>query len=169
MTRYRALDRSQLLPGERRVLRLGGREVALFNIDGTLHAIDNTCPHRWGPLGEGMLEGAVISCPWHGWRFDVRTGEGVSHRGLCVARYVVEVSGDDVLVEVPDSDAVPLLVAGSMEMDDSFEDMDALDEDDEDDDDEDDDEGAAADGSDDGGAAGGDATGGAATGGSPAR
>ena len=48
--------------------------LALFNIDGTIYALDNTCPHAGGPLGEGTLSGNQIACPWHGWKFDVPTG-----------------------------------------------------------------------------------------------
>ena len=49
--------------------------IALFNVDGDILALDNTCPHAGGPLGEGSLEGEVVECPWHGWEFNVRTGQ----------------------------------------------------------------------------------------------
>ncbi len=52
----------------------GDRMVAIANVDGTLHAIDGLCPHQGGPLGTGSLCGAVLTCPWHGWPFDVTTG-----------------------------------------------------------------------------------------------
>jgi nitrite reductase (NADH) small subunit len=52
-----------------------GREIALFNIQGQICALENICPHMGGPLGEGDLEGCVVTCPWHGWEFDVRSGE----------------------------------------------------------------------------------------------
>ncbi|MCY3727734.1 MAG: Rieske (2Fe-2S) protein [Nitrospira sp.] len=48
--------------------------VALFNVDGKILALNNTCPHAGGPLGEGTLDGEVVECPWHGWEFNVRTG-----------------------------------------------------------------------------------------------
>lgn len=51
-----------------------GREIALFNVQGKIYALDNACPHMGGPLGEGELEGCVVTCPWHGWQFDVKTG-----------------------------------------------------------------------------------------------
>ena len=51
------------------------RGVALFNVDGEILAMDNTCPHAGGPLGEGTLTGDVVECPWHGWEFNVRTGQ----------------------------------------------------------------------------------------------
>jgi nitrite reductase (NADH) small subunit len=51
-----------------------GREIALFNVDGKIYALDNSCPHMGGPLGEGELKGCIVTCPWHGWQFDVKTG-----------------------------------------------------------------------------------------------
>lgn len=50
------------------------RIVALFNVDGIMYALDGVCPHQGGPLGRGCLEGAIVTCPWHGWQFDVRSG-----------------------------------------------------------------------------------------------
>ena len=63
---------AQVAPGTGMVATVNDKEVALFNIDGTFHAIDNVCKHRGGPLGEGELEGDTVTCPWHGWQFDVR-------------------------------------------------------------------------------------------------
>ena len=63
-----------LKPGSCHSVELRDVGLALFNIDGTIYALDNTCPHAGGPLGEGTLEGNLISCPWHGWKFDVPTG-----------------------------------------------------------------------------------------------
>ena len=53
--------------------------VALFNVDGEILALDNTCPHAGGPLGEGTLDGEVVECPWHGWEFNVRTGQCIEN------------------------------------------------------------------------------------------
>ena len=72
--RVRIATRSEIPPGEGRIVVAMGRVLALFNLDGEYLAVDNTCPHRGGPLGEGHLEGGVVVCPWHGWRFDLRTG-----------------------------------------------------------------------------------------------
>jgi NAD(P)H-dependent nitrite reductase small subunit len=90
----------ELPPGQGRVVRAGEREVALFNVAGTLHAIDNACAHRGGPLGEGALRGAVVACPWHDWRYDVRTGVNVLDDRFRVTSYPVRVEGADVLVEI---------------------------------------------------------------------
>lgn len=64
-------------PGSGSVVQAGGRLLALFNVDGALYALDNTCLHRGGPVGEGDLEGTIVTCPWHGFQYDVTTGRNV--------------------------------------------------------------------------------------------
>lgn len=85
--------------GEGKALEVNGVALALFNVNGTFHALANTCPHRGGPLGEGQLDGSTITCPWHGWQFDVTTGDNAFGAGG-VKKYTVKVEGDKVLVEV---------------------------------------------------------------------
>ncbi|MEE8242164.1 MAG: Rieske 2Fe-2S domain-containing protein [candidate division NC10 bacterium] len=92
---------SDLPPGEGKVVEVEGQPIALFNVDGTFHAIHNTCLHRGGPLGEGDLEGAVVTCPWHGWQYDVTNGTKVRNPDVKVASFEVQVEGSDVLVELP--------------------------------------------------------------------
>ncbi len=65
---------ADLQPGTCQSVELRDVGVALFNVDGTIYALDNTCPHAGGPLGEGILDGKLIACPWHGWKFDVTSG-----------------------------------------------------------------------------------------------
>ncbi len=55
-----------------------GRMIALFNVDGRFYALDGICPHQGGPLGKGELKGTVVTCPWHGWQFDVCSGKHVT-------------------------------------------------------------------------------------------
>jgi len=90
---------SDVAPGTAKLVAVDGKEIALFNVDGTFYALDNECPHRGGPLGEGDLEGCIVTCPWHAWQYDVRTGESITD-DLKVARYDVKVEGGDVLVAV---------------------------------------------------------------------
>ena len=85
-------------PGQGIVAEVNGQTLAIFNVDGTFHAIDNTCKHRGGPLGEGDLEGEVVTCPWHGWQFNVATGECVKNPTAKVEVYQVKVEGNDVKV-----------------------------------------------------------------------
>jgi len=95
----RACAVSDVAPGTAKLVAVDGKEIALFNVDGTFYALDNECPHRGGPLGEGDLEGCIVTCPWHAWQYDVRTGESITD-DLKVARYDVKVEGGDVLVAV---------------------------------------------------------------------
>jgi nitrite reductase (NADH) small subunit len=88
-------------PGEGRVVEAEGHALALFNVGGAYHAIDNTCPHRGGPLGEGDLEGAIVACPWHGWRWDVTSGRNANNPAVGVACFPVTVERDAIVVELP--------------------------------------------------------------------
>ena len=62
-------------PGTGRTVEVQGVWIALFNVGGSFYAVDNTCPHAGGPLGEGHLEGHVIECPWHGWQYRPADGQ----------------------------------------------------------------------------------------------
>ena len=84
--------------GQGIVVEVNEKTLAVFNVDGAFHAIDNTCIHRGGPLGEGDLEGSVVTCPWHGWQYDVTTGACVGNPAAKVERYEVKVEGTDVKV-----------------------------------------------------------------------
>ena len=88
--------------GQCRVVRAEEQAIALFNVDGTFHAIDNTCLHAGGPLGEGDLQGTTVICPWHGWGYDVTSGEATHDPDAKVSCFAVKVEGEDVLVEVPE-------------------------------------------------------------------
>lgn len=92
---------SDLSPGEGKVVQADGQPIALFNVGGTFYAIHNTCLHRGGPLGEGGLSETVVTCPWHGWQYDVTTGANVRNPAVKVATFKVKVEGSDVFVELP--------------------------------------------------------------------
>ncbi|SAL14341.1 Rieske (2Fe-2S) domain-containing protein [Caballeronia peredens] len=79
-----------LPPGSRMLAFVEGRSVVLFNIDGVIHAIDNSCPHNGASLASGRLEGHVLQCPAHGLRFDLRSGCVVGATGLCLTKLPVE-------------------------------------------------------------------------------
>jgi nitrite reductase/ring-hydroxylating ferredoxin subunit len=78
-----------------------GRVYGLFNVDGQISAIDGLCPHQGGPLVDGPLEGCVVSCPWHGWEFDVVTGRSPLGPKIKQQVFEVKVEGDDIFVAVP--------------------------------------------------------------------
>ena len=94
----RVTGTTDVQPGQGIVAEVNGKTLAVFNVAGAFHAIDNTCIHRGGPLGEGDLEGSVVTCPWHGWQYDVTTGTCVATPAAKVERYEVKVDGTDVKV-----------------------------------------------------------------------
>ena len=88
------IDPIALISSKSRVYR------ALFNAGGQFYAIDNSCRHRGGPLGEGDLMGTTVVCPWHGWEYNVTNGENIDDPSVKVACFAVRVDGDDILLEV---------------------------------------------------------------------
>jgi nitrite reductase (NADH) small subunit len=86
-------------PGEAKECSDGTRTLCLANIDGVIRALDNECPHRGGPLGEGMIEEGKLICPWHAWAFDPATGVTESSQER-VAVYPVIVEGEEVFVKI---------------------------------------------------------------------
>ncbi|MFQ5920142.1 MAG: Rieske (2Fe-2S) protein [Thermoplasmata archaeon] len=101
MTREVTLARTdELRPGETRIVEREGLFLALYNVDGAFYATDNTCLHRGGPLGDGFLEGPLVTCPWHGWQYDVRTGRHEGGPALQVKTYPVVVEDGEVKVRI---------------------------------------------------------------------
>ena len=91
MAAYVVATVGEIPPGKRKIVEVAGRSIGVFNVGGTFHALRNRCPHQGGPLCQGRLSGLVISskpgeyeyvrdgeilrCPWHGWEFDLKTGQ----------------------------------------------------------------------------------------------
>ena len=96
----KAADAGEVAPGTGKCVTVNGKEIALFNVGGVFHAIDNTCLHRGGPLGEGELDGTTVTCPWHGWQYNVTTGRNIMDESEGVDRYEVKVEGGAVLLAV---------------------------------------------------------------------
>jgi nitrite reductase (NADH) small subunit len=78
----------------------GDRIVALFNVDGKFYALDGICPHQGGPLGKGFLDGCIVTCPWHGFQFDVTTGQHLTSRSLVHPVFPVKVEDGGVWVNL---------------------------------------------------------------------
>ena len=96
-----AATRSAIPENAAKLFKIGDKRIALFNLGGRFYAIDDTCPHAHGPLSEGSIEGEEVECPWHGSRFNIKTGEVTAEpAGENVSRYNVRVTGDDIEVEV---------------------------------------------------------------------
>lgn len=96
----RTVKLAEVPPGTVRELQVEGKAIAMANVEGKVYAINNTCLHRGGPLGQGLLEGKVLTCPWHGWQFDVTSGRAMQNPAAGVDCYRTEVRGDDIFVDV---------------------------------------------------------------------
>jgi nitrite reductase (NADH) small subunit len=95
---HNVADVSELPPGAGKEIAVGGRIVALFNVDGKFQAIDGICAHQGGPLAKGKLTGSVVTCPWHGWQFDVSDGQHCLNPRICQTVFEVKVENGDVFV-----------------------------------------------------------------------
>ena len=94
-------DVGSLAPGKAIAIDLQGTKIALFNVDGTYYAIDDTCTHRGGPLSEGDIDGTVVTCPWHSAEFEITTGEVVNPPADCAVKsYPVTVEGSEIKIEI---------------------------------------------------------------------
>lgn len=96
----RVSKKSEIPTGTGKTVEVNGNQVALFNLNGKFCAIEGTCPHRGGPLGEGDLAGTVVTCPWHAWQFDVTTGASLVNPEMKIKTYEVKIEGEDILVSV---------------------------------------------------------------------
>ena len=91
----------EIPPGSSKVVSVNEHVVAIFNLGGTYYAIDNVCPHQGGPLGEGHLEeNGVVSCPWHAWNFDIRTGQSPIDPDVKVRTFPVRVENGQLIVQI---------------------------------------------------------------------
>jgi nitrite reductase (NADH) small subunit len=99
MAFVRVAKASDVAPGSIREVQVEGKMIALANVGGTFYAISNTCLHRGGPLGQGFLEGRSVTCPWHGWQFDVTTGKASMNPDAVIPCYTTELRGEEVFVD----------------------------------------------------------------------
>lgn len=93
----------EIAPGKIQEVQVEGKTIAVANVGGKFYAISNTCIHRGGPLGQGPLEGNVVTCPWHGWSYDVRNGRTGHNQAAGVPCYPVELRGEEVFVDIGSS------------------------------------------------------------------
>jgi nitrite reductase/ring-hydroxylating ferredoxin subunit len=87
-------------PGQGKLVQMDGQDVALFNVHGTYYAMGAVCPHEAGPIHEGEVDGDTIICPWHGYDFNVKSGECSVDPDLRVMTFEVKTEGNDLFIEV---------------------------------------------------------------------
>jgi len=98
----RAASLDEVTAGQPRLVVLHGTRIVLVRVAESVYACGDVCAHRGGPLSEGKLSGTRLACPWHGWMYDVRTGEcSFPGRGAGVPSYPVRIEGNDIFVELP--------------------------------------------------------------------
>ena len=125
MGRYIVAPVEAIPPGERRIVEIAGRSIGVYNVNGEFFALRNRCPHQGGPLCNGPVsgfvtssgpgdyrltrQGEIVRCPWHGWEFDIRTGQSwFDPRRVRVRSYDVALEPAAVAVDLPSSQATDL-------------------------------------------------------------
>jgi nitrite reductase/ring-hydroxylating ferredoxin subunit len=102
VSEQRAASLGEVAPGTVRLVEVNERPIVLARTASSVYACAALCAHRGGPLAQGRLSGTRLTCPWHGWSYDVRTGQCLfPGRGAALATYPVRIAGDDVWVTVP--------------------------------------------------------------------
>ena len=100
MTKEEVASLEELREGRCKVVRAGGVEIGLFLVAGEVRAFRNFCPHAGAPLSSGQIKGEMVTCPWHGWQFDLRTGTHVANPRCTLDAHPVEVAEGTVFVWV---------------------------------------------------------------------
>ena len=95
-----AAKTSDLAEGGAQTLKISEETIALFRVDGKFYAVQNRCLHRGGPLADGHVESGVVTCPWHGWEFDVKTAECRTMQGAKLKKYNTKVEKDEIYIEI---------------------------------------------------------------------
>jgi len=93
-------ETSQIPQGSGKIFEVNGNQIAIWNLSDNYYAFQNVCPHRGGPVGEGEVEGNIITCPWHGQQFDVTSCQGITNPAAKLTKYELQVEGNDIKVAV---------------------------------------------------------------------
>ncbi len=99
MAFVRAARKDEIPAGSIREFQVDGLTVAIAHVGSRFYAVNNTCLHRGGPLGQGLLQGVAVTCPWHGWQYDVTTGKLTMNPAASLKTYTIEVRGDDLWID----------------------------------------------------------------------
>ena len=103
---YRKLASLDELPqGSLLEVVVGNDLYALCNVGGEVRALSGVCPHHGGPLGQGALDGSLVSCPWHAWQFDSATGACTFNDTMRIPTYAVKIENGQILVDLPEHNA----------------------------------------------------------------
>lgn len=100
MAFVKVASKSEIQNGKGRVVEIDGKEIAILNDNGKFFAIENTCAHMQGPLGEGSCENGNVTCPWHGWTYNLKTGKNTFNEDIKLKIYEVKIQDNDILIKV---------------------------------------------------------------------
>jgi nitrite reductase (NADH) small subunit len=100
MAFQRAAKQEEIPAGTIREVKLGEKVIAVAHVEDRFYAIDNACLHRAGPLGQGALNGEIVTCPWHGWQYELSTGRVTFNPEMRVPTYPVELRGEEIWVDM---------------------------------------------------------------------
>jgi len=100
MAYIKAATLDRIKPGKALEVEVDGELIGLFNVNGTIHAASSVCPHAGGPLCDGNLQENTITCPLHGWQFEVDTGRCLRIPAMKLKTYEVKIEGNDILISV---------------------------------------------------------------------
>jgi nitrite reductase (NADH) small subunit len=100
MAFMRTARKDDIPAGTIREFQVEGQTIAIANVGNKYYAINNTCLHRGGPLASGVLSGSLVTCPWHGWQYDVTTGKLKANPAVAVRTFKLEERGDDLWLDV---------------------------------------------------------------------
>ena len=90
--------KNEIESGSGKVVDLKGKKIAVLNDNGKFFAVDNACAHMQGPLGEGSCKEEKVTCPWHRWTYDLKTGKNTFSQDIKLNVYEVKIKGEEVLV-----------------------------------------------------------------------
>ena len=96
----KAAKKSEIPEDTGKLVEINGKTIALFKYEGKVHAIYSVCPHQGGPLDEGGMTDGMVTCPWHGWEFNIKDGVCAFNDRIKQPTFKVKEEGDDVWVEV---------------------------------------------------------------------
>ena len=100
MVFVKVASKNEIQNGRGKTIGVNGKEIALLNDNGKFFAIENTCAHMQGHLGEGSCENGNVTCPWHGWTYDLKTGKNTFNEDIKLKTFEIKIEGNDILVKV---------------------------------------------------------------------
>ena len=94
------MDLSELAKDSGKAVELGGQSVAIFNVEGKIYAMQNHCMHRGGPLADGYIEDGRVTCPWHAWQFDIKTGACDTLQGANQKTFKTKIEKNSIYIDI---------------------------------------------------------------------